>query len=101
VNVYPSIEAERAEQHHVKPACELLKVSRAAFYQWAKHVLSGRERTDQALAPRIKEIHTASRGTYGAPRVHAALRRDGIATSARRVAETRMPSLSSSPRIRM
>src|SRR5436309_6550726 len=86
MNVYPFIEAERAQQRNVNRACVLLEVSRAAFYQWAKHVLSGRERTDQALAPRIKEIHRVSRGTYGVTRVNAALRRDGIATSAKRVA---------------
>jgi transposase InsO family protein len=86
VNVYPFIEAERAEQHHVKPACELLEVSRAAFYQWAKHMPSGRETQDRALAPRIKEIHQGSRGTYGAPRIHAVLRRDGVTTSTKRVA---------------
>src|SRR6201996_1122156 len=32
VNVYPFIEAEKAQQRNVKRACELLKVSRAAFY---------------------------------------------------------------------
>ena len=31
VNVYPFIEAEKAQQRNVKRACELLKVSRAAF----------------------------------------------------------------------
>jgi hypothetical protein len=29
VNVYPFIEAEKAQQRNVKRACELLKVSRA------------------------------------------------------------------------
>ena len=33
VSVYPFIEAEKAQQHSVKRACELLEVSRAAFYQ--------------------------------------------------------------------
>jgi transposase InsO family protein len=31
-------------------------------------------------------VHERSRGTYGAPRVHAALRKEGIATSGKRVA---------------
>ena len=35
MNVYPFIEAEQAGQHSVKRACELLEVSRAAFYQRA------------------------------------------------------------------
>jgi len=32
VNCYPFIEAEKAGRRNVKRACELLKVSRAAFY---------------------------------------------------------------------
>ena len=32
MNVYPFIEAERAQQRTVKRACELLEVSRAAYY---------------------------------------------------------------------
>src|SRR2546428_1591522 len=86
VNVYPFIEAERAERRHVKPACELLEVSRTAFYQWARHSPSHHDIDDRALRSRITEIHDRSRGTYGSPRVHAALRRDGVATSTKRVA---------------
>ena len=86
MNVYPFIEAEMRARRHVKRACALLEVSRAAFYQWAKHVASSREMQDRALAPRVMEIHSGSRGTYGAPRVHAALRRGGVATSTKRVA---------------
>jgi hypothetical protein len=32
VNVYPFIEAEKAQQRNVKRACVLLEVSRAAYY---------------------------------------------------------------------
>ena len=32
MNVYPFIEAEKASSGNVKRACELLKVSRAAYY---------------------------------------------------------------------
>jgi hypothetical protein len=32
VNCYPFIEAEKAQQRNVKRACELVKVSRAAYY---------------------------------------------------------------------
>jgi transposase InsO family protein len=86
VSVYPFIEAERARRHNVKRACVLLEVSRAAFYQWSPHVPSHHQRADEALRPKIKEIHEKSRGTYGSPRIHAALRRDGVATSTKRVA---------------
>ncbi len=33
MNIYPFIEAEKACSRSVNRACELLKVSRAAFYQ--------------------------------------------------------------------
>ena len=32
MNVYPFIEAEKAQQRNVTRVCELLKVSRAAYY---------------------------------------------------------------------
>jgi hypothetical protein len=32
VNLYPFIEAEKTQQRNVKRACELLEVSRAAYY---------------------------------------------------------------------
>jgi transposase InsO family protein len=86
VNVYPFIEAERAEQRNVVRACALLEVSRTAYYDWSKQVPCQHELTDRALARRIKEIHKASRGTYGAPRIHATLRNEGIVTSGKRVA---------------
>jgi transposase InsO family protein len=70
----------------VKRSCELLKVSRAAYYQWSKHVPSVRELNDAELGDRIVGIHERSRGTYGAPRVHEQLRREGVHVGKRRVA---------------
>ncbi|HEV8278595.1 MAG TPA: IS3 family transposase [Streptosporangiaceae bacterium] len=85
MNIYPFIEAEKACRHNVKRACELLKVSRAAFYQH----LAGRSRRDRAdaeLAEKITQIHGESRGRYGAPRVHAVLARRGHRHGRKRVA---------------
>ena len=67
VNCYQFIEAEKAQQRSVKRACELLKVSRAAFYQ---HLAgpSPRARADADLTSQIRAVHTESRGRYGAPR---------------------------------
>ncbi len=86
MTVYPFIEAERAEQRNVRRACDLLEVSRTAFYQWVQHVPCNRELDDRTLGERIKKIHQRSRSTYGAPRIHAELRRQGITTSRKRVA---------------
>lgn len=86
MNVWPFIEAEQAEQRNVKRTCELLEVSRAAYYTQRKHEPSRREVSDAELAERIKAIHAESKGTYGAPRIHAALRRQDVACGRKRVA---------------
>jgi transposase InsO family protein len=86
VNVFPFIEAEKAEQRNVAKACELLEVSRSAFYDWHQHIPSAREVADEELAERIQAIYDDSKGTYGWPRVHQALRRDGVCVRRERVA---------------
>ena len=78
MNVFPFIEAEKAEQRNVVKACELLEVSRSAFYEWHKHVPSARQLADAELGECIQGIYDESRGTYGWPRVHRALRDDGV-----------------------
>ena len=86
MNAYPFIEAEKAERRNVTRACELMEVSRSAFYDWHQHQPTRRELDDAELAGRIAEIHADSRGTYGAPRVHAELRRQGFHLARKRVA---------------
>jgi transposase InsO family protein len=85
VNCYPFIEAERAGRRNVKRACALLKVSRAAFYQHRSGP-SPRDRDDAELTGQIQDVHEQSKGRYGAPRVHAELRRRGRRHSRKRVA---------------
>jgi len=57
-------------------ACRTLGGSTSGFYEWrrAQAQPCRRHREDAALRPVIREIHRQSRGTYGAPRVHAELR---------------------------
>lgn len=86
VTVHPFIEAEKTAAHSVKRACELLKVSRAAFYAHPAGVPGPRAVHDAELTQQIIVIHERSRGTYGAPRVHAVLKRDGAGCGRRRVA---------------
>jgi transposase InsO family protein len=84
VNCSRFIEAEKAGRRNVARACALLKVSRAAFYQ---HLAgpSLRDRADAGLTEQIRDVHEESRGRYGAPRVHAELRRRGHRHSRKRV----------------
>ncbi len=67
--------------------CRALEISRNALYAWRQrrtHRLA-RDRADGAIATQIQQIHEASRATYGSPRVHAKLRRDGVRISRKRV----------------
>ena len=86
MNCCPFIEAEKAQRRNVKRACELLKVSRAAYYQARKDQPSKREREDAGLAAQVKTAHEESRGRYGAPRIHARLRSQGHRHSRKRIA---------------
>jgi transposase InsO family protein len=86
VNLYPFIEAEKAQQRNLKRACELLEVSRAAYYTQQPGTPSARQVADAALTEQIRQAHQASKGRYGAPRVHAALRRRGHRHGKKRVA---------------
>jgi transposase InsO family protein len=86
MTVWPLIEAEQAGQHNVSRACVLLEVSRSAYYDWSKHVPSAREVADAELGDRLVALHAESKGTYGAPRLHAGVRRDGVRCSRKRVA---------------
>jgi len=67
--------------------CRVLGASTSGFYAWRKRGPSTRARQDAELTRRIVRIHQTSRGTYGAPRVHAELTLgQGIRCSKKRVA---------------
>jgi putative transposase len=72
VSRFRLIEAEKAE-HSVVRLCRLLGVSPSGYYAWRRRPPSARAWADAALVATIREVHAASRGTYGAPRVHAEL----------------------------
>lgn len=86
MTVDPFIEAEKQGGHSVKRACELLQVSRAAFYARRTDAPGPRAVRDAELTEKITEVHAVSRGSYGAPRIHAALQREGERCGRRRVA---------------
>jgi putative transposase len=66
--------------------CEVLGVSRSGYYAWASRPESTRAVEDRAVAAEIRAAHSASRGRYGSPRVHAALRAHGRRVGRKRVA---------------
>ena len=68
------IAAMASESLAVKPACQVLSVTRAGYYAFVSRPPSARAIRHAWLTDLIREIHASSRGTYGAPRVHAELR---------------------------
>ena len=78
----------RANQavYSVRRMCALLGVSASGYYAWSRRGRSERARSNEELLARIRSIHERSRGTYGAPRIHAELVASGTPISRKRVA---------------
>jgi transposase InsO family protein len=70
----------------VQTMCNTLDVSRAGFYAWRSRKDSPRATEDHELLAVIQDIHEQSRGTYGSPRVAAALKKRGHKCGRKRVA---------------
>jgi len=70
----------------VQTLCRVLGVSPSGYYAWRSRAASARSVSDAVLTERIREIHEYSRGTYGAPRIHAELKKQGWRVGRKRVA---------------
>jgi putative transposase len=64
----------------------LLRVSTSGYYAWLEREPSKQACSDAQLLARIRTLHASSRGTYGAPRIHAQLAREGVHVGRKRVA---------------
>ena len=65
--------------------CRVLRVSRASYYGWRRRGPSARATHDATLTVQIRAAHTASRQTYGVPRIHADLQDAGMRVARKRV----------------
>ena len=83
--IYTFIESQKAD-YRVSVMCRALKVSKSGFYGWRDRPPSARARADAVLSEKIARIHTDSRETYGAPRIHFELRTLGVRYARKRVA---------------
>ncbi len=85
---YRCVAARKADGFNVTDACDAAGVSRSAFYAWLER---GEGPTvaewDEAhLINQIRDIHTASTGTYGEPRMTAELVDKGWMVNRKRTA---------------
>jgi putative transposase len=78
------IAAEKA-RYPVTVLCRCLGVTRSGFYAWARRSPSPRSVEDVRLQHRLRLVHAIHRRTYGRPRLHRALRNDGIRIGQKRV----------------
>ena len=79
------IDAEKA-RHTVRMICRVIRVSRAAYYAWRDAQVAPKADVDALVRVHIRGVHRASRGTYGSPRMTAALRKQGLHVTHKRVA---------------
>lgn len=82
---YQFIKSHRLE-FSVKRMCRVLDLSISGFYAWLKRRESQGKREDAVLLQAVRRIHQASRGTYGSPRIHKALKAEGWRIGEKRVA---------------
>ena len=87
---YEFIDALKAE-FPIRVLCRVVEVPESSYFDWdscgrARHVERGVAKA--SLIDAIVVAHDVSDGTYGSPKIHGQLRRDGRVVSLRRVAET-------------
>ena len=77
--------AHQAE-HAVETQCRVLGISVSGYYAARARAPSTRSTQDARLLGQIRAFHAASRGTYGARRIHADLAEAGVRVGRKRVA---------------
>jgi putative transposase len=70
----------------IRTMAKVLEVSASGFYDWLDRPVCAREQANVELLETIREVHTMSDATYGAPRVKAQLAHQGCKASFNRVA---------------
>jgi transposase InsO family protein len=66
--------------------CEVLGVSPSGYYDWRQRPPSHRQQANDKLLEAIRREYRVSRRTYGSPRIHRALRQQGVRVGRHRIA---------------
>ena len=86
------IDAKKAELP-IERMCMLLHVSASGYYAWRRRGPSRRQLDDMVLLAHIRARFGQSNGTYGSPRMHVDLRKDGLAIGRHRTARLMAPQI--------
>jgi transposase InsO family protein len=75
-------------EHPIRLLCQTFEVAPSGYYDWCRRQRqpAPRTRENQRLKAHIAHLHQASRQTYGAPRIQAQLRQDGLKCGRNRIA---------------
>jgi len=88
VSRYRCVEDQKAAGFPVTAACEANGVSTSGYYDWCAREAAGpteRQVADAELIELMREIHAASDGNYGVPRMYKELRRTGLVVNKKKV----------------
>jgi len=81
---YAAIDSMR-QQFPISMLCQLLEVSTSGYHEWRCRKPSARRRANERLVTQIRVLHAESFGSYGSPRIHAALIRRGQSVGRERI----------------
>jgi transposase InsO family protein len=76
---------EHRKQYGIKLLCNVLAVSASGYHKWLKRKVSQRAQENQRLLEIIRLNYDKSRGTYGLPRIYAAIRKQGLGVNKKRI----------------
>jgi transposase InsO family protein len=79
--------AAHREEFETAALCRVLAVGASGYYAWRKRKPCARKQRREKLLNEIKQVHVASRETYGAPRVFRELHSRGVAVCENTVAK--------------
>lgn len=79
-------QADSKSRFPIRTMCRVLGVSSSGYHDWLARSPSARQTANARLAEQIRQVHRASDGTYGMPRVRAQLKADGHSVSRKRIA---------------
>lgn len=77
---------DHKKKFSIEKMAKIFQVSRAGYYKFLQRKPSKRDVESNRLIKKIRKIYKTGRGTYGSPRIHKALKKEGEACSRKKVA---------------